>query len=378
VLDPFFDLFATLLSWFYELWPSYGIAIVMLTIAVMLLVTPLTLKGTRSMLELQMHQPELRRIQTQYRDDRQKMNEELMKFYAEHKINPVGGCLPLLIQLPVFIILYNVIQGMTRRTSLLDSVLVGAGGDLAGTFDPKYVEESSELYQALHQHREMLSVGVDLARTPVQAMSDGLGTAWPYLVLVIGIAATSYIQQRQIQGRNTGAVNPQMQMITRVMPIMFVVFSLNFPAALAVYWCTSGLWRIGQQYIIGKHIYTDENKRRLEDAKARNDEVTASSGGTPGAEGGFFGKLLAGAQPPTAGAGDRASTSSAAAKNTKAAKAATKATKAATKATKAGTKGGAKVTDGSEPSNGGPARPSGRVTTPGSRPAASRKRKKRK
>ena len=131
-----------LLAFFYELVPNYGIAIILLTIAVMLLVTPLTLKGTRSMLELQMHQPELRRIQTQYRDDRQKMNEELMKFYAEHQINPVGGCLPLLIQLPVFIILYNVIRGLTQRTSLLESVLAGGGGSLAGTFDPKYLDQS--------------------------------------------------------------------------------------------------------------------------------------------------------------------------------------------------------------------------------------------
>src|SRR5690606_7757894 len=140
----------------------------------MLLVTPLTLKGTRSMLELQMHQPELRKIQTQYRDDRQKMNEELMKIYQEHRINPVGGCLPLLIQLPVFIILYNVIRGLTQRTSLLESVLAGRGADLAGTFDPKYIDHSSELYRALHESSEMLSFGIDLARTPLQAMGDGL------------------------------------------------------------------------------------------------------------------------------------------------------------------------------------------------------------
>jgi YidC/Oxa1 family membrane protein insertase len=352
VLDPFYDLFATLLAWSYELVPSFGVAIVLLTVAVMLLVTPLTLKGTRSMLELQMHQPELRRIQTQYRDDRQKMNEELMKFYAEHKINPVGGCLPLLIQLPVFILLYNVIRGLTRRTPLLDSVLAGQGGDLAGTFDPKYVEQSSEIYEALHNQREMLSVGVDLARTPLQAMSDGLGTAWPYLALVVGIAATSYVQQRQIQGRNTGAAaNPQMQMLTKVMPVMFVVFSLNFPAALAVYWCTSGIWRIGQQYIIGKHIYTDETKARLADAKDRNDAVTAAAPAGSPPEGGFLGKLLGGAQPNVAAGSSKSDGGS---------------TKARTERPSGSSTAAA------------PARPSGRVTSPGSRPAAARKRKKRK
>lgn len=359
MFDLFFDFFATLLSWFYELWPSYGVAIILLTVAVMLLVTPLTLKGTRSMLELQMHQPELRKIQTQYRDDRQKMNEELMKFYGEHKINPIGGCLPMLIQLPVFIILYNVIQGLTRRTSLLDSVLETGAGAQAGNFDPKYLEESSKLYQALHESNEMLSLSIDLARTPLQAMGDGLGTAWPYLLLVIGIAVTSYVQQKQIQGRNTGAVNPQMQMIMRLMPLMFVVFSLSFPAGLAVYWCTSGVWRIGQQYIIGKHIYTEDNKRRLEEAKSRNEAITTTArdngadGETP-VPGGFFGKLLQGAQPNVNPKGS-GSDSVAPGKGSQA---------------KAGSSS-SKTSPSSQ-------KTSGRVTTPGSRPAASRKRKKRK
>jgi YidC/Oxa1 family membrane protein insertase len=355
VLDPFFNFFATLLAFFYELVPNYGIAIILLTIAVMVLVTPLTLKGTRSMLELQMHQPELRRIQTQYRDDRQKMNEELMKFYAEHQISPVGGCLPLLIQLPVFIILYNVIRGLTQRTSLIQSVLQFGDGSLAGTFDPKYIGHDTALYQALHQQREMLAFGMDLSQTPIQAMKDGLGTAWPYLLLVVGIACTSYIQQKQIQGRNTGQINPQMQMITKLMPVMFVFFSLNFPAALAVYWCTSGLWRIGQQYIIGKHIYTDENRARLEAAKAKSATLTTTAKDAPAAPaaGGFFGKLLGGANPNLTSGADTA----------KAAKPAKAGAAAAT------------TTNGSTTAG---ARSSGRVTTPGSRPAAARKKKKRK
>ena len=328
-------------------------SIVFLTITVMLVVTPLTLKGTRSMLELQAHQPELRKIQTQYRDDRQKMNEELMKFYAEHQINPVGGCLPLLIQLPVFIILYNVIRGLTQRTSIIESVLSLGDGSLAGSFNPKYIGHDSALYEALHQQREMVSFGIDLARTPLDAMKDGLGTAWPYLLLVILIAATSYIQQKQISGRNTGQINPQMQMITRVMPIMFVFFSLNFPAALAVYWCTSGLWRIGQQYIIGKHIYTDEAKQRLEAARAKSSTITTTGkdGAPTAAPGGFFEKLLGGAQPNVAAKDGGA--------------------------TQAKGKGGTATTTKVASASG--AKPgSGRVTPPGSRPAASRKKKKRK
>jgi YidC/Oxa1 family membrane protein insertase len=353
VLDVFFDFFATLLSFFYELVPDYGVGIVLLTVAVMLLVTPLTLKGTRSMMELQMHQPELRRIQTEYRDDRQKMNEELMKFYAEHGVNPVGGCLPMLIQLPVFIILYNVIRGLTRRTTLLDSVLSLGDGSAGGTFDPKYLDQTSALYKDLHGTREMVAFGIDLARTPVQAMQDGFVTALPYLVLVVGIAVTSFVQQKQIQGRSTGQINPQMQMITRIMPIMFVFFSLNFPAALAVYWCTSGLWRIGQQYIIGKHIYTDEAKERLEAARAKSTITTTGKDGASAAPaaGGFFGKLLAGAQPNLP--------------------------QKDSAATQAKGKGGT-ATKTNVATATGPKPGAGRATPPGSRPAASRKKKKRK
>ena len=111
-----FDAIATVLAWFYSLIPNYAIAIALLTLTVMVLLTPLTLKGTKSMLQMQRLQPEMKKIQQQYKGDRQKLNEELMKFYQENKINPLGGCLPLLIQMPVFIVLYRV-RGLTRPAS---------------------------------------------------------------------------------------------------------------------------------------------------------------------------------------------------------------------------------------------------------------------
>ena len=83
----------------------------------MIIVTPLTLKGTRSMMMMQQLQPEMKKIQTQYKDDRQKLNEELLKFYKENNINPLGGCLPLLVQMPVFIVLYQVLRGPDRCAS---------------------------------------------------------------------------------------------------------------------------------------------------------------------------------------------------------------------------------------------------------------------
>src|SRR5688500_18891795 len=135
VAISFFEPFARLLAFFYSLWPSYGGAIALFTLVIMVVLTPLTLTGTRSMMTMQALQPEMKKIQAQYKDDRQKLNEELLKFYKENKINPLGGCLPLLVQAPIFLILYSVLVGLTHK-----------GPD--GRFLPKYLDESSDLYRS--------------------------------------------------------------------------------------------------------------------------------------------------------------------------------------------------------------------------------------
>ena len=120
----------------------------------MVIVTPLTLKGTRSMIAMQQLQPELKKLQVKYKDDRQKLNEEMMKFYKEHNINPVGGCLPLLVQMPVFIVLYRVLHGLTQLRPYGEDmgVAIGPGGPQPrrrrvlrelGTFDPQYLDHST-------------------------------------------------------------------------------------------------------------------------------------------------------------------------------------------------------------------------------------------
>ena len=108
-MSVFFDVIAALLAYIYALWNNYAWAISGLTLVIMIVLTPLTLKGTRSMMVMQQLQPEMKKIQTRYKDDRQKLNEELLKFYKENDINPLGGCLPLLVQMPVFIVLYAVL-----------------------------------------------------------------------------------------------------------------------------------------------------------------------------------------------------------------------------------------------------------------------------
>lgn len=285
MFDVFFDAIAGLLALFYEL-PAvgYGGAIALLTLVVMVLVTPLTLKGTRSMMTMQALAPEMKRIQQQYADDRVKMNEELLAFYKENQINPVGGCLPLLLQMPVFIILYQVINGLTRR-----------GDD--GTFDPKYLSEDSALYEALDGATEMLSLGLDLSRSAASALQDGFLDGLPYIAMIIVVAASSYIQQKQISGRNPNAEMPQQQKILlRVMPIFFAFISFNFAAALVVYFLVSNLYRIAQQAYISKTLYGPDSvlAQRAKEAaiEAKATETTkpakksAGKGERPGGDSG--------------------------------------------------------------------------------------------
>ena len=284
-----FDLIAQVLAFFYSLVPSYGIAIVLLTLSVMVVVTPLTLKSTRSMLQMQRLQPELKAIQTRYKDDRQKMNEELMAFYQENGINPLGGCLPLLIQLPVFLVLFRVVQGITRHATdygLATGWAAGRGNVASNTtvglndddlvFDPENLPSDSQMYQDLVQTTEMNFLGMDLSKTALDVAGANLINALPYFVLIVIVLVSSLYQQRQIRGRNTGAqINPQQEMIMRILPWMLPVFSLTMPAALVVYFVISNLYRIGQQAYITRPLYRGDDTLGAQAARSRE---TASSG----------------------------------------------------------------------------------------------------
>lgn len=262
------DFIATVLSWLYDIWPSYAGAIVLLTLIIMVLVTPLTLKSTKSMMETQRLQPEIKRLQNQYRDDRQKLNEELMAFYKEHNINPMGGCLPLLVQMPVFFALYGVLQGLTRRSPDAGFGVGWVSGQFAQgldassppspelNFDPAYLKPESALNEALSSTNTMLSWGLDLSESASDALGRGLLHALPYLLLIVVVAVSGFVQQRQIQGRNPNAeINPQQQMIMKIMPIMLPVFSFALPSGLVLYFAVSNGYRVGMQAWISRNIY---------------------------------------------------------------------------------------------------------------------------
>jgi len=263
-----FNVIAAVLAWFYGLVPSFGLSIILLTCVVMIVVTPLTLKGTRSMIKMQHLQPEMKKIQTRYKGDRDAMNKEMMAFYQANGINPMGGCLPLFVQAPVFMVLYQVLRGMTRRLSDVGADIGWVAGRLGATesisgvptnpqaFYPAYVDPGSELFVDLAAETEMLFLGFDLSRSAGAALSQSVVAAFPYLILILVVFASAWIQQRQIRGRNPDAtVNPQQQMLMKVMPFFLPVISFNLDAALVLYFVISNLYRIAQQAYITRTLY---------------------------------------------------------------------------------------------------------------------------
>jgi YidC/Oxa1 family membrane protein insertase len=253
MLDPLYQIIGWLLAFFYGLVPNLGVAIILLTVTVMLLLFPLTAKQARSMLAMQEVQPELKKIQAKYKGDRQKLVEEQQKLFQEHKVNPLGGCLPLLAQFPVFISLFQVLR-TTYKHIPLDSKLFE---DLCGA--NQTVKACGDA-DGFPKHLEFLSM--DLSVTPLNA-EGGFFTVLPYFVLVALIVLTGLFQSRQTQ-RTTpkGGANPQMQMIGKVLPIVFGVISLSFPAGLCVYFLISNVWRLGQQEVIFRKIHLPHRERQ--------------------------------------------------------------------------------------------------------------------
>ena len=283
MLDPIFNLLAGLLEWFYSLVPSYGFAIIALTTLVLFVLSPLTYRSTKSMVSMRRLQPQVKRLQKKHKGDREKLNQEMMALYQEHNVSPLSGCLPILIQSPVFIVMFRVLRGITRRSSEIgfdagqglgyEAVDVSNAGSIwqqftdasangARIFNPEYLHREigneSQMYLDLVQDNEMQWIGLDLSRTPFEVLQDNIGAAFPYLVMVALVAFLGWYQQRQIQGRMTGEVSSQQQMIMRIIPWMLPVFSFTMPAGLVLYFIVSALLRILQQAYITRAVYENE------------------------------------------------------------------------------------------------------------------------
>jgi YidC/Oxa1 family membrane protein insertase len=223
----------SVLAFFYSIIPNSGVAIILLTVAVRLVLFPLTAKQAKSMIAMQRVQPEIKKLQAKYKNDRQKLNEEMMKFYKENQINPLGGCLPLLLQMPVFIALFQTLRDIQKFIPV-DSAMYH---DICGSTIP------SKCTPNMH------FAGMNLTTSASKAASSGFSVVWPYLVLVAIVVVTGFIQQRQTM-RNQTQANPQMAIISKVFPVVFAFISWGLPSGVGLYFATSNLWQIGQQEVV--------------------------------------------------------------------------------------------------------------------------------
>ncbi|MCU1394238.1 MAG: OxaA family protein [Ilumatobacteraceae bacterium] len=294
---------AWLVSKFFDLTHSYGLSIALVALTVMILVTPLTLKSTKGMLEMQRLQPEMKRLQAQYRGDRQKLNEEMMKLYQEHKVNPLASCLPLVIQMPVFFIMYRVLRGLSRTYTCVPdgngkmadicNTLIKAGHNVAGkqVFDPAHISKASALYKSLAGKNEMLSFGLDLSKSPAHFISQSVGKGLIYAALVVVLGLLYFAQQKMVASR--AAVNPTMSAtqakLMQYLPVIFAVFQIFFLTGLVIYYITQALFRIAQNFYITKKFYGHEHSlgrqaqaagiKAREEAKINGTDKEPASGG---------------------------------------------------------------------------------------------------
>jgi YidC/Oxa1 family membrane protein insertase len=247
LFDPVYLFFGSILAFFYSIIPNLGVSIILLTVLVMLVLFPLTAKQAKSMMAMQRAQPEIKKLQAKYKNDRAKLNEEMMKFYSENKINPLAGCLPLLIQMPIFLALFRVMREpykhIPKGSDLYAAFCTGAHG---------FLHKSECNLPKLGLPKPQYFLGMNLSLSAMGAKS-GFVDALPYFLLVGLVIITGFLQARQSR-RNAPNMNSQMAMITTIMPIGFGLFSLGFPSGLVLYFFISNLWRLGQQELIMRKI----------------------------------------------------------------------------------------------------------------------------
>lgn len=226
------ELLAGVLSFFYDLVPNYGLGIIFLTIIINLLLFPLTLKQTRATRAFQAIQPEIKRVQKEYKDKPEEMQKELMRVQREAGASP-GGCLvPLLVQMPIWFALFRVLQNPLQ-----------------------FLPEGSALAAAVTSDASTF-LGMHMGESPSQAFSSGgFLHALPYLAMMALMVASQYVQtwhstygQEKPSGPQAGA----QQAMTKIMPLFIGFISWNFPAGLVLYWATANLFRLGQQVLIFK------------------------------------------------------------------------------------------------------------------------------
>jgi YidC/Oxa1 family membrane protein insertase len=238
IFQPLIDVFEAVLKFFHNsIGVPWGWSIVLLTVVIRALLVPLTLKQFHSMQALQRLQPELKAIQNKYKEDKQRQQQELMKFYKENNVNPLGSCLPLVAQLPVFISLYYMLR-TSLRADICPSIQPGAhlvNGHWAG------ISHAHTVACGPHNGAGFLFIS-DLTNK---------ATGATLIVLIVLYVGTQLASSLMMSAPTMDKTQRQMMML---LPLFFVIFVISFPAGVIVYWVTTNTWTMLQRDIVKKRI----------------------------------------------------------------------------------------------------------------------------
>jgi len=255
---------------------SWGLAIVGLTVVTRAVLVPLTYRQLKSMQEMQRLAPQINALKEKYKEDKQRQQQEIMKFYQENKINPLASCLPLLLQLPVFISLFYMLRTDLKKhicgpqlvsyynahpalaTKYKAATHIGAVAHLPS----KFIEQTSCNTVARHSAKFLFL-------PDITAKATGLALIALIVLYVGSQLASTFIA--------TATADPNQRRLMLLLPVIFVVILYRYPAGLLVYWITTNLWTIGQQYLIRRHMGTQPP---IPKGTAADEDATAN--GRPG------------------------------------------------------------------------------------------------
>ena len=278
IFQPLIDVFQSILQFFHDhVGLSWGLSIVALTILMRAVLLPLTVKQFHSMQKLQHLQPQMKAIQAKYKDDKQRQQQEIMKFYKENEINPLGSCLPLVLQIPVFISLFYML-----RNNLRPDICPG----IQHAHQLKYAAQHNITLAQAAGHTTPCGPHGGASFLFIPDLTDK-ATGWVLIVLLLLYVGTQLASSLMM---STPMMDKQQRNLMLLLPLVFVVIVINFPAGLIVYWITTNAWTMGQQYTV----------RRLIGTPAPTPALAAAGppGGGGGGRGGGRGDTGGGGPPP--------------------------------------------------------------------------------
>ena len=211
---------------------SWALSIIGLVVVIRIMLIPLFVKQIKSQRNLQILQPKMKEIQKKHAGDREKQSQEMMKLYKDTGTNPLASCLPILVQAPFFYALFQVLQGIAQ-------------GIAKGVLTP---EQVASAHAATIFHVPIYATFTDAAQTPFP-VSTRILTA----VMIVLMTATTFTTQRQLMVKNTSRDNPmaqQQKILLYVFPLFFLVTGIHFPVGVLIYWLTTNLWTMGQQFYV--------------------------------------------------------------------------------------------------------------------------------